>query len=72
MAETAQVQAIPGELCIVESLPECDFCVDGTPGEYDFKTVFGPWAHGCERHWRAHRASETLGEGKGQKWVVQA
>lgn len=68
MAE--KITPVPGELCVVPEIPACNFCKDGTPGEYDFKTVYGPWAHGCETHWQEHRAYPTLGVGKGQKWVV--
>ena len=60
----------PGEVVAVERIPDCNFCEDGTPGPYDFATKYGPWANGCERHWRQHRAASTLGVGKGQLWVV--
>lgn len=59
---------------VVDAIPDCDFCrreEEKVPGPYDFKTVMGPWAHGCERHWMEFRASETLGTGKGQLWVLR-
>lgn len=59
----------PGEVVVVERIPECDFCSDGTPGPYDFATRMGPWAHGCEDHWRLYSASPTLGVGMGQLWI---
>lgn len=36
---------------------------------YDFKTQFGPWANGCEAHYQSHRLYDSLGTGKGQKYV---
>lgn len=52
----------------VVSLPNCDFeCNDFA--SYDFKTKFGPWANGCNRHWIENRAFPTLGTGKGQRLV---
>lgn len=62
---------IPGVLCIVDELPGCDFCADGTEGPYDFRTKEGYWAHGCEYHWMANRASKDLGVGNGQYWMVR-
>jgi hypothetical protein len=53
----------------VTALPACDFGPE--PAEYDFKTKFGPWANGCERHWKEMRAFPTLGTGQGQKLVVR-
>lgn len=55
----------------VAALPTCDFCdVRTTPAEYDFRTLFGPWANGCEEHYLMHRLHDDLGTGKGQKLVV--
>lgn len=60
----------------VARLPKCDFCRHPSeggrqvPAEYDFKTSYGPWAHGCERHWITHRMYSDLGTGKGQRLVV--
>lgn len=58
------------EVIQVASIPACNFCGDGTPGPYDFKTRMGPWANGCEEHWQQTRAFTTLGTGKGQLWVT--
>jgi hypothetical protein len=60
-----------GEVCVVASIPSCNFCKDGTPGPYDFATVMGPWANGCERHWKQYRANPKLGVGSGQLWITE-
>lgn len=60
----------PGVVCVVEAIPDCNFCQDGTPGPYDFATRMGPWANGCEAHWKEHRAAPDLGVGKGQLWIT--
>jgi len=64
----------PGKVVVVESIPLCDFCAQNDfeeRGQYDFKTSFGPWAHGCEAHWKLYRASPLLGGGRGQQWNTQ-
>jgi hypothetical protein len=61
---------VPHEVILVSSIPACDFCKDGTPGPYDFKTAMGPWVHGCQLCWMLQGASPTLGTGKGQLWVT--
>lgn len=50
----------------------CDFCPSHAPrtARYDFKTSWGPWANGCEIHWRTNRAHTELGTGYGQELVV--
>lgn len=61
----------------VGRLPDCDLGPGSMgfgpdcPNEarYDFKTKMGPWAFGCEKHWRQYRASAKLGTGLGQKLV---
>ena len=60
-----------GKIVVVPSIPECNFCQDGTPGPYDFPTVMGPWANGCETHWKEYRASARLGVGTGQFWITE-
>lgn len=62
---------IPHEIILVSSIPSCNFCQDGTPGPYDFKTTMGPWANGCEEHYKEHRAAPTLGVGKGQFLLLE-
>jgi hypothetical protein len=66
---------IPHEVILVSEIPNCYFCeADGkpnVPGPYDFATIMGPWANGCERHWKVFRAASSLGTGKGQLWVTQ-
>jgi len=58
----------------VSTLPRCDFADEGgcstqpPAARYDFRTAFGPWANGCERHWRQYRATPQLGTGHGQRY----
>jgi len=59
-----------GKVVVVGSIPECNFCQDGTPGMYDFATRMGPWANGCEKHWKQFRANTNLGTGMGQLWIT--
>lgn len=54
----------------VTQLPDCDFC--GEEAHYDFKTVFGPWANGCDADYIRHRLYSILGTGKGQRLEVQS
>jgi hypothetical protein len=63
------MKAIPGKIIRVEKIPRCDFC--RRPGPYDFATKHGPWAHGCEQHWKEYRANQKLGVGMGQFWFVE-
>lgn len=53
----------------VLTLPECDFCNDGTLAEYDAKTMLGPWAYMCKAHYLIMKVG-TLGTGSGQRLVV--
>lgn len=64
------MKLIPHEVILVQHIPACNFCKDGTPGPYDFLTLMGIWAHGCEAHWMEYRAMLSLGTGKGQLWVT--
>jgi hypothetical protein len=65
------MKLIPHEIILVDSIPACNFCKDGTPGPYDFATRMGPWANGCKQHWELYRAAPTLGTGKGQLWITE-
>lgn len=65
------MKAKQGEVCLVSTIPPCNFCADGTPGPYDFKTAFGPWANGCKAHYEQHRAAPGLGVGKAQLWITE-
>lgn len=59
-----------GTIAYVNKLPQCDFPhhPDSPPvARYDFKTIGGPWAFGCEAHYQESRYYEELGTGKGQK-----
>jgi hypothetical protein len=58
-----------GEIVVVDEIPACNFCQNGTPGPYDFATVFGSWANGCELHWLQYRVG-PLGVGSGQLWIT--
>jgi len=60
----------PGFTVVVDAIPACNFCTDGTPGPYDFATKFGPWANGCQDHYDLYKAHPDLGIGKGQLWVT--
>jgi hypothetical protein len=55
---------------IVSNLPQCDFC--GKDAEYDFSTVLGPWANGCEKCYKKYRRHAELGIGKGQKLILKS
>lgn len=76
---TDKVRLIPHQVILVESIPPCDFCAmdediklsEVPMGPYDFKTVMGPWAHGCYDHYRYHAAYPNLGTGMGQLWVTE-
>ena len=59
---------IPNKVVVVDHIPKCDFCA--SPGPYDFKTIHGPWAHGCQQHWMQLRDAFDLGLGKGQFWIT--
>lgn len=59
-----------GEIVVVDNIPDCNFCQDGTPGPYDFATRMGSWANGCEKHWQQYRAG-SLGVGSGQLWITE-
>ncbi len=61
----------PGKVVEVTAIPACNFCTDGTPGPYDFRTKMGPWANGCEAHYQEHRAHPHLGVGHGQLWITK-
>lgn len=58
----------------VAALPPCDWC--DNLARYDFKTktvmgLTGPWAYGCEVHYKEHRAYKVLGTGKGQRLIAR-
>jgi hypothetical protein len=53
----------------VAVLPDCDFCKDGTPAQYDARTTFGPWANMCSTHYLIY-GPLRLGTGYGQRLVV--
>ena len=53
---------------LMSVLPKCVFCEQ--KAAYDGKTLIGPWAYMCERHWLAHGAGK-LGLGLGQKLILK-
>jgi hypothetical protein len=61
----------PGKVVEVTTIPDCNFCSDGTPGPYDFRTTLGGWANGCEAHWVEYRAHDELGVGHGQLLIAR-
>lgn len=67
---SAKIKPEPGKVCVVSAIPACNFCQDGTPGPYDFATTLGPWANGCEAHWKQYRVG-PLGVGSGQLWITE-
>jgi len=73
--DIARAVAIPGFLCIVDEMPDCEFCwiENGhiSEGNYDFLVRGGGWAKGCEQHWLMYRAYPELGVGKGQYWLAR-
>jgi hypothetical protein len=58
-----------GEVVLGAEIPQCNFCSE--PGPYDFRTIVGPWANGCEEHWRAYRAEPGLDVGVAQLWITE-
>lgn len=66
------METSPGTTVAVTAIPDCNFCGNGTPGPYDFRTTFGgSWANGCETCWVKYRAHPTLGVGHGQLWMKE-
>jgi hypothetical protein len=72
LARAENYLPVQGKVCIKDSIPDCYFCdVDGVqnPGPFDFATRMGPWANGCEKHYRQFRATSSLGVGMAQLWI---
>lgn len=64
---------LAGDSVTVGTQRTCDICeyeegTPGTPALYDGKTVVGPWANMCERHFDSHGTG--LGTGRGQRLVL--
>ena len=60
----------PGFVVIVPSIPQCNFNCE-KPGIFDFPTIYGSWANGCEGHFKRYGASHgELGLAKGQRWIT--
>lgn len=53
----------------VTTIPKCDICgpSDKRDAQFDGKTVHGPWAYMCGKHFRLHGTG--LGLGRGQRLV---
>lgn len=56
------------EAVVVTEEKNCDFC--GGTATVDGKTIKGPWANMCERHFEEWGSG--LGLGRGQRLIVQA
>lgn len=57
----------------VLQLPNCDFCKllnKEVPAEYDAKTIQGPWANMCQKHWDRY-SFHKLGTGYGQRLILE-
>jgi hypothetical protein len=58
-------------------IPSCNFCVEDNDlsdvkvkverAKYDGKTIYGPWAYMCQKHFMMYGMG--LGEGRGQKLI---
>lgn len=53
----------------VNKMPPCDFH-DNCIAEYDFKTLAGPWANGCEQAFHENKMFAVLGTGMAQRLVL--
>ena len=68
-----------GTVAYVTNLPDCDFASMDSDGDqrcqntarYDFRTSGGPWANGCEEHYKMYRIHSELGLGKGQRLITE-
>ena len=75
LARAVHCMPVPGKVCIVDSVPECNLCNsegETTPGPFDFNAALHGrtgWMHGCESHYLLYRASEGLGVDKAQLWL---
>ena len=61
------------ESVTVDKYPMCDFCateIVDSAARYDAKTMGGPWAKMCERHFKAHGIG--LGIGRGQRYLLRS
>jgi hypothetical protein len=60
----------------VAVIPPCDICPLEVPGSvpapavYDGKTIHGPWANMCEKHWQRYGVGQ-LGTGFGQRLILR-
>lgn len=59
-----------GEVVVVDAIPACQIC-GAAEGRYDFRTIHGPWANGCEECWLLLAATPRLGDGFGQYWITR-
>lgn len=53
----------------VAQIPNCDVCTTTTPAYADAKTIHGPWAYLCAKHFA--ELGVGLGTGLGQKLVLR-
>jgi hypothetical protein len=68
LLEKARKMGYVGYIARVPKLPACDVC--GEPAAVDGKTVHGPWAYLCPKHFRV--LGVGLGLGKGQVLVLES
>lgn len=67
-----KAKRVPGVIAVVGELPDCNFCEDGPPARYDFRTQQGSWANACHLHFCKNAATLRLGLGQGQYLVTEA
>lgn len=59
------------ESVVVDELPSCDLCTDGTLASYDASTRQSTsWAYLCEAHFATH--GRGLGLGVGQRLILRS
>lgn len=68
MGTTVEVTKLP--MCQMGPGPLGTGPTCGHRAEYDFRTVYGPWAYGCAKHWQQYRAATRLGTGNGQQLIL--
>lgn len=69
-AVRAEITDPPGSTAEVAEIPNCDIHPCDELAVYDSRTIHGPWAYLCERHWQMW-GMQRLGTGHGQRLVVR-
>ena len=70
LLEKARRAGYVGYVARVGSIPKCDVPGCAREAIVDGKTVYGPWAYLCARHYRA--IGVGIGPGKGQVLVLES